>query len=72
MPKAEALSIGAIDLILLRILPTDVEDCASLQHHYEKRRRGRHPHRHTSALTHVNDDTRGGDVVHERVVFSKR
>ena len=30
MPKAEALSIGAIDLVLLRILPIDVEDCASL------------------------------------------
>ena len=34
MPKAETLSIGAIDLVLLRILPIDVEDCASLQHHY--------------------------------------
>ena len=47
MPKAEALSIGAIDLILLRILPIVVEDCASLQHHMDNDEEKREVSKHT-------------------------
>ena len=46
MPKAEALSIGAIYLILLRILPIDVEDCANLQHHMNNDEEGREVSKH--------------------------